>query len=296
MDWKVTAAAVTGLVILVTGGVLLATSNPMESGKAEGAIIQLSGSISATSGGLTSSALTPEKVRELNEKALEQGADVIIYEINSGGGTVVASKEIMREIESVEVPTVCRIRDVGASGAYLLSTGCDRIVADSASLTGSIGVRSSYLEYSGLLNKLGVEYVNITSGKYKEIGSRYSNITSRERKMLKQKAEAIHRQFLETVKEERNLTRSQVQTIKTGNIFLGKKAKELGLVDRLGGRMTAKKTAEDLVGRNVSFSEVQQGPQFGLLSLMGIDSMAGEMLSLVTETGTRVPFKASYGY
>ena len=97
----------------------------------EVAVIDLSGSISpSSSGGLSPSGITPSEVRDLNDRAVNQGADAIIYEINSGGGAVVASKEVYRDIEDVDVPTVCRMRDVAASGAYLAALGCDEIVAD----------------------------------------------------------------------------------------------------------------------------------------------------------------------
>ncbi|MFB6215352.1 MAG: S49 family peptidase, partial [Candidatus Aenigmatarchaeota archaeon] len=179
------------------------------------AIIQLNGAIQPSkSQSLTStSGITPGDVRNLNSKAVSQGADAIIYEWNSGGGTVVASKEIMRAIEDVSVPTVCRFRDIAASGAYLSSLGCDKIVADSATLTGSIGVKSSYLEFSGLLDRFGVEYVNITSGRYKDIGSRYKNASDEELALLQKKADKVHQQFIDLVVNRRKLNKSQVEAL-----------------------------------------------------------------------------------
>ncbi len=245
------------------------------SGKA--AVIDLSGSITPSAGAsvFSSGAITPEQVRELNTRARQQNAKAIIYEINSGGGAVVASKEVMRAIEEVEVPTVCRFRDVAASGAYLASLGCDRIVADSASLTGSIGVRSSYLEYSGLLNKLGVEYVNVTSGRYKETGSQYQNITEEERRLLKQKVNAVHEEFISLVEEERNLTNEQLAEVRTGEAFLGERGRELGLVDRLGGRQTSVETAENLTGRELQTFQVKQPGEFNIFSFLNADSLLG---------------------
>lgn len=232
------------------------------------AVIQLSGSITPTSSGF-SSGITPEKVRDLNQRAQQQNVDAIVYEINSGGGSVVASKELMREIESVEVPTVCRFRDVGASGAYMAALGCDRIVADSASLTGSIGVRSSYLQYTGLMDKLGLKYVNISSGEYKELGSPYQNISETQKEMLQMKADKIHEEFYSKVEEERNLSEEQLQQVKTGEPFLGSRAEELGLVDEIGGRQTAYSTAEDLAGMDLNFRKVESPSGFNFFQLMG---------------------------
>ncbi|MFB6213739.1 MAG: signal peptide peptidase SppA [Candidatus Nanohaloarchaea archaeon] len=235
------------------------------------AVVKLSGTIQPSSQGLSSSGITPEQVRDLTDRALNRNPDAVIYEINSGGGAVVASKEVMRAIDSVEKPTVCRIRDIGASGAYLASLGCDRIVADSASLTGSIGVKASYLEFSGLLERFGVEYVNITAGSRKDVGSRYRNITEEERKLLKQKIEQVHTQFIRLVSENRNLTAEQVQEVETGEAFLGTEAKELGLVDSLGGRKEAVEVAENMTDKELKVQEVQGHPDFSLLSLLATD-------------------------
>jgi len=262
-------AVLTAAVLLISTG--LASAISLESlfeptGKA--AVIQLSGSIAPTSSGF-SSGITPEKVRELNDMANQQGADAVVYEINSGGGAVVASKEVMRSIDSMDVPTVCRLRDTGASGAYLASLSCDRIVADSATLTGSIGVRSSYLQYTGLIDKLGLKYVNITAGERKELGSPYQNISEEERQRLKQKAETIHREFVQKVGEERNLTDAELENVSTGEAILGSRAEELGLVDEIGGRQTAYDAAENLTGMELNFNQVQTAQGLSLFSVFG---------------------------
>lgn len=273
MDLHLLLAGGGALVIALLVG-FTAVSNDLDIAQKEGeaAIVQLSGTISPeSSGGLSPSGITPSNVRTVNDKALDKDPDAIIYEINSGGGAVVASKEIKREIESISIPTVCRFRDISASGGYLIGLGCDKIVADSASLTGSIGVRSSYLQFSGLLNKYNVKYVNISSGEYKEIGSPYSNITDEERKILSNKTRKIHEEFVEMVDSERNLTPQNLETTRTGEPFLGERAKKLGLVDSLGGRESAVVTAENMTERNLTTYEVSQTPDFNFLSLLTAD-------------------------
>lgn len=246
----------------------------------EAVIVPLSGTVTpeATGGFGSPTGITPKSVRDLNERAMSKNPDAIIYEINSGGGAVVASKEVKREIESVNATTVCRFRDISASGAYLFALGCDSIVADSASLTGSIGVRSSYLQYSGLLERFDLKYVNITSGKYKELGSPYQNITETERKILVDKTDRIHEEFLDAVTDERDLTNSQLEEVRTGEPFLGERAKELGLVDRIGGRATAVETAENLTGKELSTNVLQTVPSFSLSSMffgsLGLENQA----------------------
>lgn len=239
--------------------------------RGEAAVIDLSGQISPSQSAFSQS-ITPEKVRDLNDRAEMRDVDVIVYEINSGGGAVVASKEVMREIEDVDIPTVCRMRDTAASGAYMLSLGCDHIVADSATLTGSIGVRSSYLQFSGTLDKLGIRYVNISSGERKELGSSYQNITEEQKQILQQKTEDIHTDFISLVEERRNLTDNQVETVATGEPFLGSEAHQLGLVDSLGGREESFGVAENLTGKDLRFVRVEEDQNFNLFSLFSSGS------------------------
>ena len=239
-----------------------------DSGKA--ALVDLSGSITpnSASGLVSSGGITPEKVRSLNERAVSQGADAIVYQINSQGGAVVASKEIKCEIDRAEVPTVCRLRDTAASGGYLIALGCDRIVADSATLTGSIGVTASYLEFSGLLDRLGVEYVNVSAGEFKEAGSPLRNATPEEKALLRGKIGSVQNEFVSLVREERNMTGPDLSNATTGELIIGERALELGMVDSLGGRREALGQAEEMTELNLTYSEVETQDSLGLFSLL----------------------------
>ncbi|MFB6100008.1 MAG: signal peptide peptidase SppA [Candidatus Nanohalobium sp.] len=256
------------------------------------AIIDLSGTITPSqSTGLTAtSGITPEQVRNLNQRAKSQGADAIIYEINSGGGAVVASKEVKRAIEDVKLPTVCRMRDVAASGGYLISLGCDRIVADSSTLTGSIGVKSSYIQYAGLMEKHGLNYINISAGGMKEVGNPFMNASKQEKQLLQEKVDIIQQNFLKMVEKERNLTESQMKNVSSGAPFLGVEAKKLGLVDRLGGRDTAVNVTENLTGSKIQTFEVEKASSFNILSLLTADLNIGNFLEF------SAPFRSSIGY
>jgi protease-4 len=289
MDKKLLAIAGTSL-ILIIGAVALSQKEKIDFGEGDLAVISLSGAVStgSSTGFGASEGISPSQVEKLNQQAVDQGADAILYEINSGGGAVVASKEVKREIESVDVPTVCRFRDIGASGAYLFALGCDSIIADSSTLTGSIGVRSSYFEFSGTLNKLGIDYVNITAGERKDIGSQYRNITDEEREILQMKADRVHEEFITMVDNERNLTESELETATTGEPFLGDRAEELSLVDRIGGQAVAVEEAERLTDRNLSTMEIQQQPSFNFLSLLTSD------LGISNFVDQGSPIKATY--
>jgi protease IV len=170
----------------------------------------------------------------------------IILDINSPGGSVVATREIATAIENSEKPVVAWIREVAASGGYWISASSDAIVADPASMTGSIGVVGSYLEYSELLDDYGIKYEQLTSGKYKDTGTPFREITSEEKAMLQSKIDKLNIMFVQHVSDKRNLTPAQVSRIKTAEFFLGTEAKQLGLVDVLGSRAEAITFAEAL--------------------------------------------------
>lgn len=283
------------LILLTTSTAALSLGGLFQDNTGDAALIKLSGSITPTSSGFGSGGITPEQVRDLNQKVRNGNYDAVIYEINSGGGAVVASKEVKRSIDNMEIPTVCRFRDVSASGAYLIATGCDRIIADSASMTGSIGVTSSYLQVSGTLDKLGIEYVNISAGEYKEVGSQYSNVTEEEKKILQNMALDIQDEFVGIVDENRNLTDEEVSEIQTAKIFLGKEAKNLSLVDSLGGRATAVDTAENMTGKDLTLREIQAREQFSLVSAFLSSTGIGNLFTqLGLGTEVKIPLTAKY--
>ena len=112
----------------------------------------------------------------LNQAEKDKSVKAILLEINSPGGTAVASSEIADKVSSIQKPVVAFIREVGASGAYWIASSCDKIVANPLSITGSISAISSYLEFSDLMENYGVKYEKLTSGEYKDIGSPFRSL------------------------------------------------------------------------------------------------------------------------
>ncbi len=160
----------------------------------------------------------------------------IILNINSPGGAVVPSKEVVDSIKKVNKPVVALIRDVGASGAYWIASAADHIVADPLSITGSIGVIGSYLEFSDLFGEYGIKYQSIISGKDKDLGSPYTNLTNEQRVLLEGKLAKIHKYFIDDVNKNR---KKNLTPYATGLFYLGIEAKEIGLIDELGGKEEA---------------------------------------------------------
>ncbi len=180
-----------------------------------------------------------EVINNLKDANSDTKIKGIILEINSPGGTVVASKEIADAVKLIQKPKVAYIREVGASGAYWIASASDVIVADPMSVTGSIGVIGSYLDFSGLLGEYNIKYQSLTAGKYKEAGSPYKNLTEDERKVLQSKINLIYKYFVDEVSKNRNMSLEQVKNLANGGIYLGIEAKENGLIDYLGDKNLA---------------------------------------------------------
>lgn len=274
-DWRHILA---GIVVLTIFAFLLsfipATYVNMNPNIAQAGVIELEGPISYSSD-VGSKGITPQHVKSLTEKAQNNGADVLIYEINSPGGAVVASKHAAQEVKNADVPTVCLVKEVAASGGYWIASACDKIVADSLSITGSIGVTSTYLEFSGLLEQYGVEYVNLTSGEFKDMGSPYKNLTEPEREKFDKILDSVHKGFIQAVAENRGLSEQAAEDVATGEVFLGQRAQELGLVDTLGSEQDAFNVAKNMTNATELKKSRYRPPQrFNFLSLLS--SKVGE--------------------
>lgn len=196
------------------------------------------------------------KLLEQAEKAPEIKA--IVLDINSPGGTAVASEEIANAIKRSSKPTVALVREVGASGAFWVATSADTVFASPISITGSIGVIASYLDFSEFIEEHNVSYERMVAGRYKDIGSPFRDLTPEERAMFQQELDAIHQYFIEVVAEQRNLSVEHVQKDATGRIFLGREALELRYVDHLGDKYDVKSFLEKELGSNVTFVAYQE--------------------------------------
>lgn len=213
-------------------------------------VIPLEGQISYRGGGFGGGGISPETVASLTERAEQDGVDALLYEINSGGGGVVASSEAARVVREADVPTVCRVKEAATSGAYWIASACDDVVASPVSLTGGIGVTTTYLEISGLLDRIGVEYVNLTSAEFKDMGTPYRDIRSEERERFNEILNTTHRYFVERIADNRDLNVTALEKSATGEIMLGRQAAERDLVDRLGGEQEAMEAARALTGKD----------------------------------------------
>ena len=219
----------------------------------EVAVVPIYGDI--TLGGCSSGILFTETCAEVGDikdqlKAADNDPQVkaILLDIYSGGGNVVASRELMRAIKNTKKPTVAWIGEIGASGAYYAASAADKVVADDDSMTGSIGVIMPVTQYYGLMDKLGVNVTVIKAGESKDIGSPYRPMTDEEKGELEGMIGKVYDSFTSDVAKNRNLDLEYVKNISRGKIYLGSEAKDLGLVDELGGFDYAVELAAGLGG------------------------------------------------
>lgn len=231
----------------------LVFSSFIDTEKGNVAIIPINGVITADGEDyLGRETATSQDIIELIEKAeKEPKIEAIVLEINSPGGSPVASDEIgsaVKKIRKAGKPVVAIIRDVGASGGYWVASATDHIIANRMSITGSIGVLSSYLEFSGLMEKYGVGYEKLVGGKYKDLGTPYRKLAPEEEKIIQGKIDKLHDIFIKEVALNRHLEESKVRTMATGEFFLGVEALDLGLVDELGNLDTAKEYLQIVQG------------------------------------------------
>ena len=245
----------------------------------------------------TQTVVADELIQELKEAEEDQSVKAIVLEINSPGGSAVASAEIAETLKTLSKPTYSIIRDAGASGAYWIASATDKIYASPMSITGSVGVISSYLEFSGLMDKYGVHYQRLVAGKYKDIGTPYKDLTPEERSILENKLERIHTIFINEVAANRHLSEKNIPTISTGAFFLGLEAKDLGLVDELATKEQAlEKIKQELQAPHASVIEKKKSRSFfqslvKQLPLSFGQGFARELLS--TQAQEKIEIRAS---
>lgn len=241
--WKIliTAALIIFFVGVISLGILLLVGleNELPLIGQKVAIIPIKGEI--TSGGCSCNIFGCEQcaqVKVLKEmlKAAEEDNSVkaIVLNINSGGGGVIASSEVMLAVKETKKPVVARIGELGASGAYYIASAADKIVVDKNSVTGSIGVVMYFQQYYGLMEKLGVNMTVIKAGNYKDIGSPYRPMKEEEKKELQEMVGSVYENLIHDIAENRGLSVEYVRNISDGSIYIGSEAKSLGLVDELG--------------------------------------------------------------
>jgi len=192
-------------------------------------------------------------VEKLDKAAGDQNVKAVVLRLNSPGGTVAASDvmhHMLREFKrKTGKPVIACILDLGCSGAYYLACGCDGIMAQPGSVTGSIGTILQTFSVAGTMKKIGVKTVTIKSGEMKDLGSPLHDLSNEEREILEGIISDFFQQFLTVVQEGRKTIGEQkLQRLADGRVFTAKEALQEQLIDRIGYPADGIKWAKEIAG------------------------------------------------
>jgi protease-4 len=176
--------------------------------------------------------------RAIRNARKDTSIKAIVFRVNSGGGSALASEVIWREAQlaAKEKPFIASLGDVAASGGYYIVAPADTIMASPNTITGSIGVFGLFFNGKEFLNdKLGVHVDVVKTHRYSDLGSPFRSMREEERQIIKDQIVQTYETFVERVAEGRNMTKEKVDKIGQGRVWSGEDAKERGLVDMFGG-------------------------------------------------------------
>ncbi|MFM1841676.1 MAG: protease [Cyanobacteriota bacterium] len=211
-------------------------------------------------------------LREIRE---DQDIKAVVLRINSPGGSASAADIIWREVELLQQqkPVIISMGNVAASGGYWIATAGQKILAQPTTVTGSIGVFSLLFNIENLGNRVGLSWDEVTTAKLANLGSTVSPKSELELAVYQKSVDRVYDVFIDKVAKSQNLSPQQVNTVAQGRVWSGEAAKQIGLVDQLGGLNTALEEAADQakLGQNWQIKEypTPQGLDALLLKNLG---------------------------
>lgn len=191
----------------------------------------------------TSSQVGSEDFQEIIRKArLDKSIKAIVFRVNSPGGSSLASEVILRELLLAKKvkPVVVSFGDVAASGGYYISSGADSIFAQPNTITGSIGVFALIPNMQGFLNnKMGITFDRVKTGPFADMISIDRPLSEGEKLFIQQSIDTVYHDFKSRVATGRKLSMEFVDSIAQGRVWTGERARQIGLVDRVGNMQDA---------------------------------------------------------
>lgn len=214
------------------------------------AVVYAEGEIADTDAGMygaTGTVIDYALATKLREFADKEDVKAVVLRINSPGGSAFLSEQIWREVVSLKKkkPVVVSMGDLAASGGYYIASGANEIVAEANTLTGSIGIFGMVPNAEQLARKIGVSMDIVKTSEFADLeaggalGVAITPMSPQTREQIQLMVERGYKTFLSRVAQGRGMTLEQVDSVGQGRVWLGSKALELGLVDRIGGLDTA---------------------------------------------------------
>lgn len=231
------------------------------------AVIYAEGNIllNSENGGIGNS-ITPDKISNEIDKALENPEiKGIVLRLNSPGGSALASNIIHHKLKeaSKQKPIYISVAGVAASGGYYIAVSGNKIFADKESITGSIGVVSLIPNFNGLMKKLDINIETVKKGKYSDLFSLTKDFTEKDEEKIYASSFKVYSEFLDIVAQGRGLDRDYVHSIAQGKVWLGEEARNLKLIDDIGGlELTINTLARDLKLSNYEVIEIVESDSF----------------------------------
>jgi protease-4 len=183
--------------------------------------------------------IASEEYRKLIRKLrLDKSVKAIVFRVNSGGGSSLASETIWRELSMAkqDKPVVISFGDVAASGGYYISCAGDSIFANPTTITGSIGVFGIIPNMQGFFkNKLGITFDGVKTGPYADAGTMTRPMNENEKKMVQAEIDNIYAVFKKRVADARKKDTVYIDSIAQGRVWTGQRALDIGLIDKFGG-------------------------------------------------------------
>jgi len=226
----------------------------------EGPITRDGGSPSRLPGGVAEPG-ADDLVAAIERADEDPNAAALALRLNTPGGAVVPSDDIRRAAAEFDGPTVAYAVDTCASGGYWIATACDELWAREATLVGSIGVLGSRPNVAELADDLGIAYERFAAGEYKDAGLPLKELSADERAYLQGIVDDYYEEFVERVAEGRGMDPEAVRETEA-RLYLGRRARDLGLVDALGDGDDALDDLEDRLGEPTRVREFS--PESGL--------------------------------
>lgn len=189
--------------------------------------------------------------RAIRKARRDKSVKAIVFRVNSGGGSVVASDVIYREalLAAKEKPFVASMGDVAASGGYYIVAPADTILASPSTITGSLGVIFSIPNMKELMNdKLGVTTDVVKTNKHADIYSVFDPLDPQERLFIQKSVDDAYENFISLVAEGRNKSYDEIDAIAGGRVWAANDALDLGLIDMFGGMKKSIEVAAEMAG------------------------------------------------
>ena len=220
----------------------------------------------------------PEFIRKLESLKNNKNVKAVLVDVNSPGGTVVGSREIYNNLKKISenIPVAISMKEVAASGGYMVALAGNKIFCYEGTITGSVGVIMQSVNIEKLLQSLGIEPVIFKSGELKAKPNPVEGLNSDEKDIIQNVIKSIHESFLTMVKNNRKISEDNLKIISDGRIFTGIEAKKINLVDEIGSEKDALDwlKTETSVEKDIDVIKIENETNFSnILDILSLKSI-----------------------